>query len=470
MITLINGFPQGPNGLIVPNGSIKFALNVDATVIAAPGGFVAADVPAVFQFDGTGALVQPAKIWSNRELNPQLSPTLLGTYYLVTFYDQNGAILNSTPMWWQFPEVASSTVDISIMTPISTVGGNVIFYPTNFGASNPPGTVTSVTFTGDGTVLSATPSAPVTLTGTVTATLNTQSANLVLAGPASGPAAAPTFRALVTADLPAVVSIWNLLSPATGNLILANTTFNSTFNQTSAANWTWANITAATAITPQNSPNLIVAGTYWTGAVSAVDAWTIQNVVPAGANPGTVLTITHSGSPTTGTVSLFNVNLSCGSIISNGMTAAGNVSVLNGNSFNMQSSNAASAVRGQSSEEITLSLAGTTTDSSTNLLPAGAIIDAVVARVTQTISGGAVPTTWEAGDPTTAARFISTGNALIAGTTAIGLNQMAGSVTTDAAGPTQPAAAKVRITLDQIPGQGKVRVTVFWTQFTAPTS
>jgi hypothetical protein len=205
MITLTNGFPQGPNGLIVPNGSIKMQLNVDATVIAAPGGFVAADIPVVFQFDANGALIAPSKIWSNRELNPQLSPTLLGTYYLVTFYDQNGAVLNATPLWWQFPEVINSIVDISIMTPISTVGGNVIFYPTNFGAANPPGTVTSVTFTGDGTVLSATPSAAVTTSGTVTATLLTQSANLVLAGPVSGPAAAPTFRSLIVADMPATV-------------------------------------------------------------------------------------------------------------------------------------------------------------------------------------------------------------------------------------------------------------------------
>jgi hypothetical protein len=62
------------------------------------------------------------------------------------------------------------------------------------------GTVTSVTFTGDGTVLSSTPSAAVTGSGTVTAALNTQSANTVLAGPTSGAAAAPAFRALTSSD------------------------------------------------------------------------------------------------------------------------------------------------------------------------------------------------------------------------------------------------------------------------------
>lgn len=65
------------------------------------------------------------------------------------------------------------------------------------------GTVTSVTFTGDGTVLSSTPSSAVTTSGTVTAALNTQTANTILAGPTTGAAANPTFRALVAADLPA---------------------------------------------------------------------------------------------------------------------------------------------------------------------------------------------------------------------------------------------------------------------------
>lgn len=50
---------------------------------------------------------------------------------------------------------------------------------------------------------------PVTSTGTLTASLNTQSANMVWAGPPSGLAAAPTFRPLAGADLPA---------PTTGSL------------------------------------------------------------------------------------------------------------------------------------------------------------------------------------------------------------------------------------------------------------
>jgi hypothetical protein len=65
------------------------------------------------------------------------------------------------------------------------------------------GSVTSVGFTGDGTVLSSTESGPVTTSGVLAATLSTQTPNYLLAGPASGSThLAPTFRALVAADLP----------------------------------------------------------------------------------------------------------------------------------------------------------------------------------------------------------------------------------------------------------------------------
>lgn len=137
----------------------------------------------------------------------------------------------------------------------------MIFYPTNFGGG---GSVTSVAFAGDGTVLSSTPTSPITTSGTLTASLNTQSANTVLAGPTSGPAAAPTFRAIVAADLPATVNVWSSLTAPTGNLTLATTTFNTTFTSTSATSWTWQNLTAASSGSPfQDSPALILLGHVW---------------------------------------------------------------------------------------------------------------------------------------------------------------------------------------------------------------
>jgi hypothetical protein len=125
---------------------------------------------------------------------------------------------------------------------------------------------------------------------------------------------------------------------------------------------------------------------------------------------------------------------------------------------------------GQATELVTLATGATFTDSSANLLPANAIIESVVARVTTTISGVATPTEWKVGDATTTDRFISFDTTLTAGETQVGLNHQQGGVSTNAAGPVQTAAAKVRITLDQIPDAGAVRITVFYRQFVAPTS
>src|SRR5208337_4585388 len=67
------------------------------------------------------------------------------------------------------------------------------------------GTVTSVSWTGDGTIFTASADTPVTTSGTLTpASLIAQAKNTLLAGPSTGSNAAPTFRALGAADLTGV--------------------------------------------------------------------------------------------------------------------------------------------------------------------------------------------------------------------------------------------------------------------------
>lgn len=79
-----------------------------------------------------------------------------------------------------------------------------------------PGTVSSVSFTGDGTVFNATvPGSPITTAGTFVPSLHTQSANALFAGPTTGAAAAPTFRSLVAADIPSLSSVYLPLSGGT---------------------------------------------------------------------------------------------------------------------------------------------------------------------------------------------------------------------------------------------------------------
>lgn len=96
--------------------------------------------------------------------------------------------------------------------------------------SNTAGSVTSVglalpsIFTVSGS--------PVTTSGTLTGSLNTQSANLVFAGPSTGIPAVPTFRSLVATDIPALPYVTSVATgtgltggPITGSgtVSLANT-------------------------------------------------------------------------------------------------------------------------------------------------------------------------------------------------------------------------------------------------------
>ena len=91
--------------------------------------------------------------------------------------------------------------------------GSSYYYGTNPAGSKGWFALSSI---GGGTVTSvglAMPSiftvthSPVTSSGTLTADLNTQNANLVFAGPSSGSAAVPTFRSLVSDDLPLVPAV-----------------------------------------------------------------------------------------------------------------------------------------------------------------------------------------------------------------------------------------------------------------------
>lgn len=135
----------------------------------------------------------------------------------------------------------------------------------------------------------------------------------------------------------------------------------------------------------------------------------------------------------------------------------------------MTANNGATWVRGSNSELLTLSTSGVTTNTSTSLLPANSVIEAVVIRVTTTITGGGV-TAFSVGDSTTAARFSASAGGLTAGSTRVGLQHQHGSVSTDATGPVQVTATTVRITCDATPTAGAIRIVVFYRQFTVPTS
>jgi len=118
------------------------------------------------------------------------------------------------------------------------------------------GTVTSVGLALPTSVFDISGS-PVTSSGTLTATFDTQSANTHFSGPTSGGAATPTFRALVTADLPAgtgtVTSVALALPTSvfdiSGSPVTGTGTLTGTFD-TQSANTVFAGPTTGSAATP----------------------------------------------------------------------------------------------------------------------------------------------------------------------------------------------------------------------------
>jgi hypothetical protein len=115
---------------------------------------------------------------------------------------------SSDPIAVSVNNCGSSTQALSYSTSTHTFGCQTISVGT--------GTVTSVGFSDNSTTpIYTIGSTPVTNSGTITQTLVTQSANTVFAGPSTGSAAQPAFRALVSADLPTI----NLGSTSAGGVL-----------------------------------------------------------------------------------------------------------------------------------------------------------------------------------------------------------------------------------------------------------
>lgn len=160
-------------------------VSVDATV---PSWLAVSGVPILTS--GTIAITAASAQTSHKVIGTgagsTFGPVTLGTLDLPFTYSGNTVVLATTTGVL----TAGHTLAID-------ASGNLI----DGGVAPSSGTVTSVTFTGDGVVMSATPSAAVTTSGTVTAALATAAAHKVL-GNFTGATAAPTYGSLTTAELP----------------------------------------------------------------------------------------------------------------------------------------------------------------------------------------------------------------------------------------------------------------------------
>ena len=109
----------------------------------------------------------------------------------------------------------------------------------------------------------------------------------------------------------------------------------------------------------------------------------------------------------------------------------------------------------------TLATASTTTNTGLDCLPANAIIDAVVYRITATVTTAA---SFTIGDAATANRFCMTQSKLTAGATGICIGQSGSNAAI------QNAASEVRVTTNAAPGAGAIRLIVYYHTWTPPAN
>jgi hypothetical protein len=215
-----------------------------------------------------------------------------------------------------------TTPNISISQATTSTNGYLSSTDWNTFNNKGSGTVTSVALSLP-SIFTVTGS-PVTTTGTLTGSLNSQTANIVFAGPSTGSPATPTFRALVSSDIPALnyvtavsgtspISVTSGYTPtvsisqasATTNGYLSSTDWN-TFNNKGSG--TVTSITSTTlsvggtsAIPTINlTSGIVTAGT--TGSSTLIPVITVDtygrvtNVTTASNPQGTVTSVSGTGS------------------------------------------------------------------------------------------------------------------------------------------------------------------------------
>lgn len=148
----------------------------------------------------------------NTDINA--SAAISGTKVTPDFGSQNvitsGRLRLSDGTYYTELYATGQSANISLKLPISTPTGNQQLRANNSDptqlewASSGTGTVTSVALTAP--AIFSVSGSPVTTSGTLSLSLVNQTANTVWSGPASGAVAAPTFRALVVADIPSGIS------------------------------------------------------------------------------------------------------------------------------------------------------------------------------------------------------------------------------------------------------------------------
>jgi hypothetical protein len=237
MFFRIEGWVQTPTGLAVPGASAAI-LDQPADFSTQPG----TPLAEIFSADTSNSTTITAAAWSGQEIDFTFT-TVPDDVVPGSFFGIDSAlpIGYNNPAWEVLSVVGDVVTVAAIANPGTYVsGGNVttstlpnpvqtdgngywfayaaagiysvqiygdnileIDYPDQGVGTVAGGSVSSVALTMPG--IFAVGGSPVTTAGTIAVTLANVNANLVFAGPVSGGAAAPTFRALVSADFPSGV-------------------------------------------------------------------------------------------------------------------------------------------------------------------------------------------------------------------------------------------------------------------------
>ncbi len=338
LILALGAFAQGPaktqvtDTLYDPDGSLASG----TIIIENPATFTSADGYVVPRT--TIAVLTVTNGAVSVALVPNAGSSPSGTYYSAQYILANGTFTEN----WVVPSVgpvslaairATVPPELGFLFPMSQItpppncvslGGLPDWNGTSWTcvASSGSGTVTSFSAGGLSPLFTASVGTP-TSTPSLAFALTNQNANLVYAGPGSGVAAAPSFRALVAADIPALPYVSN--NSGTANLFLATPNGASgapslraivaadvpTLNQS-----TTGNAATATALSTTGSN-----GQFW-GVAGGVQGWNTPagsgNVSTSGSPLANELacwasgtTITGTGADTTTTHALFATATGC---------------------------------------------------------------------------------------------------------------------------------------------------------------
>lgn len=294
-----DGSVRNPVGLAIPGASVA-ALGQPASFSSQPG----SPLQTLYAAANSNSATVSAAVWSGGQITfsltmPPPADVVAGSYvavsgvtpttfnttvsapYLVISTSGNNVVVASLNNPGTY--VSGGTFATSALpNPTSTDGnGNFFFYIVagiySVQIYGPTITERDLLDQGVGTVAGgsvlsvaltmpaqfAVAGSPVTTTGTLAVTWANENANLVFAGPTSGGAAVPTFRALVSADLPGgvgtVSSVAHTLAvPAsimsavvTGSPVTTTGTLADTISlATQSANFVWAGPTSGGAATP----------------------------------------------------------------------------------------------------------------------------------------------------------------------------------------------------------------------------